>query len=316
MGVETIRRLVVSRKAVLCLAVLGLIVTSFLSANAGTGCERDVFREGGENLGMKAAGGKPDYRPLRRQVEAYIEQTGQPYGICFLDLHSGSGFGINETVPMVAASTTKVPVVLYLYQLAAEGKINWNEPLAYNGGSDFESGAGVLEFEARPGDKYSLRTLATLAITTSDNIAYRMLMRRLGHENVYRFMRSLGGQTVFPNGRNITTAADLVKYMEAVLRFAQEHQEEGNRLLDDMAHSIYHVGLPGRLPETMTVPHKEGQIDDVANDFGVIYTPRPFILAVLSSGNSSIDEGFARIAEITRLCYDYQVQLEKDSGSR
>jgi len=260
---------------------------------------------------VSSASQKPNYLPLKKQIEGFVGRTGRPYGIYFKDIRSGAAFGINEERPMVAASTTKVPVVLYLYHLVAEGKVRWSDRVAYNGGSDFESGAGVLEFEARPGDRYSLRTLATLAITTSDNVAYRMLIRHLGHDQVYKYMGDLGGQTVFPGGRNITTAADLVKYMEAVLEFQGKHRELGGRLLDDMANSVYHVGLPGQLPDELVVPHKEGQINDVANDFGLVYSPRPYILAVLSAGNVDVDEGFADIASISRMCYEYQQKVEK-----
>jgi beta-lactamase class A len=261
------------------------------------------------DLSVVSPAQKPDYGPLKRQIQGFVAH--RLYGICFKDIRSGAVFGFNEDRPMVAASTTKVPVVLYLYHLVAEGKVKWSDTVTYNGGSDFESGAGVLEFTARPGDKYSLRTLATLAITTSDNVACRMLIRHLGQANVCQYMAQLGGKAVFPGGRNLTTAADLVRYMEAVLEFARKHRDPGSRLLDDMANSVYHIGLPGQLPEEMTIPHKEGQIGDVANDFGVIYSPRPFILAVLSSGNESVEEGFAGIAAITRMGYEYQQKVER-----
>ena len=251
----------------------------------------------------------PDYEPLKRQINDYIAGKPATFGIYFKDLISGRSFGINEREPIHAASLVKVPVVLYLNTLAAKGQVDWQEKIAYNSRTDYQDGAGVLQFSARDGDKFSLRVLANLSITISDNIANRMLMRYLGRDNIAAFMRSLGGETVFPNGQNISTARDMGLYIQAVLDFYEQHPELGRRLLDDMANPIYHVGLPGELPERITVAHKEGDIEGVANDAGVVYGSRPYILVVMSKNIRDLDQAFADIARISRIAYDYQEQL-------
>lgn len=249
----------------------------------------------------------PDYTVLRRQLEDFIaNRPGQTFGIFFKDLTSGTSFGINAETPIPAASTVKVPIVLYLNTLAADGKLDMSERVAYRRDTDYTDGAGVLQFAARDGDTYSLRVLANLAITVSDNIATRMLLRRLGKDDVAAFMRRIGGRTVYPGGANVTTAADMGAYMEAVLNFAREHPVLGSRLLDDMANSIYHVGLPGRLPAGVMVPHKEGDVSGMAGDVGVVLSRRPYILCVLIENIADLDQAFADIARISRLAYDFQ----------
>lgn len=251
----------------------------------------------------------PDYGPLKARIQQYIARKEATYGIYFKDLVSGQTFGINERDRFEAASTIKVPIALYLNQLAAEGKIDWQEKVAYNSATDYEEGAGILQFSARDGDKYSLRVLSNLLITVSDNIAWNMLERYLGRENIAAYMRSIGGETVYPEGQNITTARDMAVYMQAVLNFSSQHKDLGQRLLDDMANSIYHVGLPGRLPEHLVVPHKEGDVWGVADDVGVVFGPRPYLLVVLSTNVPDVDQGFAAIAEISKIAYDYQQAL-------
>ncbi|AEG16573.1 beta-lactamase [Desulfofundulus kuznetsovii DSM 6115] len=253
----------------------------------------------------------PDYRPLQKQLKDYLAQQPGVYGIYFKDLHSGASFDINGDEPITAASTVKVPVVLYLNHLVAQGKLDWDDRVVYDSKQDYQGGAGILQFSAWDGDSYSLRVLANLSITISDNIAYRMLVRHLGKDNVAQFMRDLGGQTVFPGGENITTARDMGRYMEAVLEFSREHPALGERLLDDMANPIYHVGLPGKLPPEVRVAHKEGDVWGVANDAGIVFAEHPYILVVLSKGETDVDKGFARIAEISRMVYDYQVNLKR-----
>jgi beta-lactamase class A len=258
---------------------------------------------------VAAAARMPDYAPLQRELITFIGGREAVYGIYFKDLVSGAEFGINDREPIHAASTIKVPVVLYLNTLAAQGKVDWQDRVVYRRDLDYQEGAGILQFAARDGDTYSLRVLANLSITISDNIAYRMLVRHLGKEIIARFMRDLGGEVVFPGGTAMTTARDMGRYLQGVVDFARQHPELGRRLLDDMANPIYHVGLPGELPPQVTVAHKEGDIWGVCNDVGVVVGPRPYILCVLSRGTYDIDRGFATIARINRIVYDYQARL-------
>ncbi|MBE3575768.1 MAG: serine hydrolase [Firmicutes bacterium] len=265
----------------------------------------------GQKLQVPDDTSQPDFAPLRQRMLAYLSQQPQTYAVYFQDLISGRSFGINDTEPMWAASTIKVPLVLYINQLAAQGDLDWQEKLAYQA-DDYQGGAGILQFSAHPGDRYSLRVLANLSITVSDNIAARMLMRFVGKDSLAAYMRQIGGELVFPDGQNLTTARDMGAYIRAVLAFRDQNPALGGRLLDDMANSIYHVGLPGKLPQTLTVAHKEGDLwaggadKGVADDVGVVFGSRPYILVVLSKGWDDPEDGFPHIAELSRLAYDYE----------
>ncbi|WP_051585953.1 serine hydrolase [Caldanaerobius polysaccharolyticus] len=253
---------------------------------------------------------QPDYQPLKQKIAEYISSNNLSAGVYFKDLTTNTDFGINENKAFTAASTVKVPIVLYLYTLASEKKVDLNAKIAYDKDKDFESGAGVLEYIAKPGDKYSLRTLANQAITTSDNIANRMIMRYLGKDNIIKFMKNLGGKTVYPGGKNMTTAKDMVTYMEAVISFTKANSELGKMLLDDLAHTVYNSGIPALLPDGLYIPHKEGDLHDVANDVGIVYCQRPYILAVLTDKNKDVETGFKHIARISKMIYDYQINPE------
>lgn len=250
-----------------------------------------------------------DYTPLQKQVEEFVQGKGATFAVYFEDLATGKGFGINEERPMVAASTVKLPMALYINEQVVKGKMRWSDRVAYNRETDYEEGSGVLRYEARDGDTYSLRLLTNLTVTISDNVAFRMLARHVGRPNFIAYMKELGGKTVYPKGRNLTTARDLATYVRATLDFAQRHPQEGGRLLDDLAHTAFHFGLPGMLPPEVTVAHKEGDLEGVANDCGVVFCRHPYILVVLSEGVSDIREGFRDIAAISKMVYDFQQGL-------
>ncbi|WP_406676875.1 serine hydrolase [Neomoorella carbonis] len=264
----------------------------------------------GQNLYIPdgAAANTPDYTPLKKQIEEYL--AGQPgtYGVFFKDLISGQSFSINADTPLPAASTVKLPAVLFINHLVAQGNLDWQQKLTYNSATDYQGGSGILQFSVKDGDRLTLRTLATMAITTSDNIAYNMLRNFVGKGSIASFMRNLGGQTVFPNGQNLSTARDMATYVQAALDFAKVNPD-GRRLLDDMANGIYNEGIPLKIPEGVTVAHKEGFIWGSPADVGAVFGSRPFIVTVLSQGVEDPDQGFANIATIAKMMYDYQENL-------
>ncbi|MCK9222504.1 MAG: class A beta-lactamase-related serine hydrolase [Limnochordia bacterium] len=253
-----------------------------------------------------------DYTPLVTKIQDYLSTVpdGQ-FGIYFHDLHSGHIFGINEQLPITAASTIKVPLVLYLNELVAAGQEDLSTPISYVKERHYQGGNGVLRYDGREDYPYSLRVLSNLAITISDNIATSMLIDHLGRQNFINYMVGLGGKTVYPGGKNVTTAADMGLYMKEVLDFAKRSPQLGHRILDDMAHSIFHTGIPGLLPPEITVAHKEGDLDGIANDVGIVFHDHPYILTVLSIGIADLDEGFSHIAAISKLVFDYQSQLHR-----
>lgn len=253
------------------------------------------------------------YEPLQGQILEFTKGRPQRFGIYFKELTSGATWSLDGDRAFPAASTVKVPIALYVYELVKTGELRWSDRLRYERSLDFAEGAGVLQHDGIDGQTYSLRVLTNLLITVSDNVAWRMLTRHLGQENIAAYMRRLGGTTVFPEGRNLSTARDMGIYMEAVWNFARRHPDEGERLLDDLSHTIWHVGLPGRLPAEVRVAHKEGDITGVADDVGIVFARRPYILAVMSEGVPSIEEGFADIARISRMVYDFQERLAEEA---
>lgn len=250
----------------------------------------------------------PNYGALQQQIQAYLNSQPGTYGVYFKDLSSGQSFGINADTPLPAASTVKLPTVLFINDLVSKGILDWQQKLTYNSANDYQGGSGILQFNVKDGDKLTLRALTTQAITVSDNIAYNMLRNFVGKGSVANYMSSIGGQTVFPNGQNYSTARDMATYVQAALDFAQV-SPDGRRLLDDMANGIYNEGISLMIPDGVTVAHKEGFIWGSPADVGAVFGSRPFIVTVLSQGVEDDTQGFANIATLTKMMYDYQEGL-------
>jgi len=249
------------------------------------------------------------YAPLEARVREAIAGDPATYGIHFLDLGSRMEFGIDPFRPIPQASTVKVPIVLYVNCLVAQGALRWKDRVVYDPETDYRDGAGALQFFAHAGEGYSIRVLSNLVITLSDNVAKAMLVKHLGLENIRRFMASLGAAQPHVAGDDPTTARDMTLYLEAVLAFAWACPALGCRILDDLANTIWNTGLPGRLPPHLIVAHKEGDITGVSNDVGIVFSRHPYILSILSEGQENVEAGFGKIAAISRIVYDYQEAL-------
>ena len=119
----------------------------------------------------------------------------------------------------VAASTFKVPLAMYVFSLVERGEADLAEPLYY-APEDWEGGSGILHGSI-VGDCYTVAELVHLSLTVSDNIATNMLLRRFGEQNVFAYMRELGGTvTNLSTGRRATTPRDMALYMEVAYRRA------------------------------------------------------------------------------------------------
>jgi beta-lactamase class A len=253
----------------------------------------------------------PDYVLLTARLRNYLTQKRGRYGICCRELDTGRGFGFDEDRLFVQASCVKVPYVLYLYEQVAAGQFTLEQRLAYQAASDYSNGSGYLQHLATEGDRFTLRSLASVAITLSDNIAYRMIKRFLGAPNVLRYMEQMGMKHPRPNGEHCTTPRDMVCILRGVLDFAAREPDLGSRLLEDMSHPVWHYGLPLLLPDPVRVAHKEGDLEGVANDVGIIFLPgRPYLLAILSGGQPDVRSGFREIARLSKIIYEYMNELE------
>ena len=282
------------------------------SGPASAPATKGTVTQQGAAAGAAGTAWKPDYGPLLQQVSTYLGRLPGDWSLYFKDLNSGVTFGIDADMPVPAASTVKVPVVLYASHLVSQGTLRWTDKVAYVESADWRDGAGSMQSTARDGSKYAISYLCKKAIVESDNVAWKMLERSLGLANIGEFMRDeLGGTLVYPGGENVSTARDMVTYMGAALQFSKEDPASGKDLMNSLAHTIWNDGLSHLLKGKVTIAHKEGAISGVANDVGVVYAKHPYIVAVMSKDQGNLDDSFEKIAQVSRMIYNHQASTGK-----
>ncbi len=265
--------------------------------------EEDIENDIKEDIEKSIEEENINYDELKDELKKYVSQYTGQYGIYFIDLNNGYEFGINETDEYTAASTVKVPLNYYLFKKIEAGEIDPEKTLAFTEG-DFEGGTGILQTKKLTGKTFTIRYLLKLSITNSDNIATNMLLRCFGKKNLKEYMRSLGG-TVVEDDKNVSCPKDMAIYLKNIYEFCNKNDELGAELKYNLSNTIYNDRLPRLLPKEVKVAHKVGDQIGAVHDVGIIYSDKPYVLAVMSKVVISDEEAHNVIAQISKKVFDY-----------
>jgi len=163
----------------------------------------------------------PTVNDLYEYLQIYLSTYQGDYGMYFYNLDTNESFGIRDKEKYIAASTSKVPINLYLYKLVAEGKVDLDTEVEYLE-EDLEWGTGKI-IKEEFGVKYSLRELSKLSIEISDNCAINMIIRTVGKENFINYMNSLGAIVDYHTYR--TCPYDMYLYFDELYKLYNENTE-------------------------------------------------------------------------------------------
>lgn len=256
---------------------------------------------------------------LKTKVEDTLNASVGSWGIFVEDFKSGQKLGINEEEPFYAASLLKVPTMIAVYQEAEEGNLDFEERLIFTE-EDFEGGDGSIQYEA-PGTEYSIRELLTRMVKESDNVARRMITRRIGYEPIRDLFEDLGVEGYDLQNNNATARAisSIFKYLysgsHGVVSNPPPADEKSRRDLkptarDEMIELLtdtYHEErIPQPLPPGTKVAHKVGTWPETGSwhDCGIVFAENPYLLCLLSK-NTTYEEALLVIRKISAAVYDY-----------
>jgi beta-lactamase class A len=130
-------------------------------------------------------------------MEGFYGSLSGPVGMMVQDLDAGLTLTWNEREVFPTASTLKVPLLYEVYRQADAGKIDLAERVTLRH-ADRVPGSGVYQHHDE-GLQPTIRDLAELMITVSDNWATDIIYRRLGRERIAAMLHELGlTQTSLP----------------------------------------------------------------------------------------------------------------------
>ena len=237
-------------------------------------------------------------------------------GVVILDPATGDRISVHGNVVFTQASAIKLPVLVELMRQVEAGEQNLDEVVTL-AASDIVPGSGVLQHLTPGKASLSLRDVATLMVTVSDNTATNMVIDRVGMGKVGAEMARLGlsstklqrkmqDRTAWEENReNLSTPDDQARLLELLHKgeiLSAKSREEIDRILT--------IPKPGQLrtllPEGTKVAHKTGTLSGVVVDVGIVYLKdRPFIVSAMGNWLNDPNEAERAISEIALVAYRY-----------
>lgn len=243
-------------------------------------------------------------------LEEQLAGTTGTVGVMVTDLGTGKQAAVNPDREFPAASVAKIPIAMTVLNQVSEGQISLDDQVRYQSATDYEGGAGSLQYEITEGEPVSVRRLLDRMIVVSDNIARNMLERYVGSGTIREYMLEQGVQPPYYAPWPMMTARGT-----DTLLVRLERGEAGitpdltNFLIDLMSNTVYNDRLPAKLPEGVTVAHKVGTLPNNVHDAGLVYAPdRSFAISVFTE-DIPYDDATNLIANLAAAMYEYEDSL-------
>lgn len=247
---------------------------------------------------------------LKKNIQNLIAKQKGHYSVLFVDLKTPTTFGVNEDTMLTGASVNKVHIVATLYYLANKGKINLDQKITLQKKDIQDYGTGSLRYQ-KPGESYSLKTLAKLTLQQSDNTAAYILANRIGRSQIQTIMSGLGlTQTNMED--NKTSLSDMALLYQKIYNHEVTSKALSKELLNFMENTDIEDRLPLQLPDTVTIAHKTGDSVGGVHDVGIIMDgEHVYFLGVLTSDVGGHEqEAATTIATISKSVYDFMKSQE------
>lgn len=253
-----------------------------------------------------------NFSSLREQLSSHVEELGINGSIYFEYLPTGTSVRVGADKTEVAASLLKLPAAMQLYRSVEDNKVDlkktitikqeWLDP-AY--GQLYKKGAGY---------SLSLQDAIKVMLIDSDNTALKAVASNIpsdmpASDSPFTFL-----DVDILQNRDLTVSISARSYSSILkcLYFScyldKDHSEE---LLEYLSRSTSKSRLPAGVHDKSTViAHKIGNYaQDTQSDCGIVYIPkRNYILCVMLKANDS-PEGDKKIADISKIVYDFMASL-------
>ncbi|VXD25048.1 Penicillin-binding protein, transpeptidase [Planktothrix serta PCC 8927] len=234
-------------------------------------------------------------------------------GVFLVDLDTGNYVDIQGELPLPAASTIKVPILVSFFQAVDEGRLRLDEVLTMEE-KHIAKGSGELQ-DKPVGSKFTALETATLMITNSDNTATNMIIDRLGgieslnQQFAFWQLKQTQMQNILPDleGTNKTSAKDLVTLMAEINQGKLVSVKSRDFMLRIMQQTRNRSLLPRGLGEGTFIAHKTGNIDSVCGDIGLIdmLNGKRYLVGILVEREADDPQANELIRQVSSTIYQY-----------
>lgn len=250
---------------------------------------------------------RPKDSDLKNAIENILKDSDGRYGIYIKNFKSKQTYVKNEHEKFEPASMYKVWVLGTVFTKIKERKIREDDSITADvvtlnekfepAQEDAELKEGVLNF--------SIKSATEQMIVISHNYASYALIENVGKGEIQKFLEKYGfGESSFGT-KFESTASDLGKLFEKIYRGEIIDAEYSQKMLDLLLRQQKNDRIPKYLPEGTQVAHKTGELPNIRNDGGIVYSPSGDFVIIVLSKTADVTFASDTIAKISEAAYKY-----------
>jgi len=231
---------------------------------------------------------------LEESIRNFLGDEIGKVGIVYYDLSSGNMISINGDKKFTAASTIKVPLAMIIYDSVSTGARKENDTIKFSE-SCREGGTGILQGKDLS-SPIMISTLVEDSIKYSDNIAANMLITSMDFNKFKNAEDSKLG-IITDHASNEITALGAFNALEKLNDGANTGNKGYSKIISFMKQTIFNDRISKNISNPI-VAHKIGNYESNVHDIGIVYTKKPYILAVYTNGLRNSNDTIAGISDI------------------
>lgn len=264
----------------------------------------------GQNVIAGAGKQKVLWQKLESAIQGIDAQLDGVIGVAIEDLSTGDHYFLHEDEVFAQASSIKTTVLAALYLQAQQGKLKLTDPYTVQA-SDLVQDSDIMNGLTPGVTRVTLRDLATMMMAVSDNSAANVLIDRVGLKNVNLMLDSLGLTHTRLNrkmmdleaakqGReNISTPREMMTLLADLYRGTVLNKESTGDFFK-MLSTNKNSWIPRELPAGLKVANKEGSLEAVRTDSGVVFVEgRPYVICVMTAYLRNERDGEQAISQVS-----------------
>lgn len=225
-------------------------------------------------------------------------------GIYVFDFKTNTSFELNADDRFEAASLTKIPVLMTVFNEIKLGLMSLDQPLTIEAADWQDYGTSTLQSKG-PVTTYTVRELVWYMVNRSDNTAFQKFVNLLGTKKISTNLYEWGFK-VSDIEKDVTTPREMGRMFDLMYNDKLISGDLNKEMLDLMVKTSEEDRIPAGIPAGVRVIHKTGNTIGGMQDSGVVELKnRPYSIAILQDNVDNEEEGERLTAELSRLIYEY-----------
>lgn len=223
---------------------------------------------------------------LEDTVKAYMDEYGIDHSqvaFSYKNTKSNERFSFNDTQPMTAGSTYKLPLNMLVMDEVAKGKLSLEDEFDITN-TQYEYQGEHDNYVAAFGGMMTIPDMQVYSLVYSENTpAYALAERLGGMDKVYtmydRYGTSKSAEIKTISLQNKTTTDYFIQVLEHLWKDQKKYSEILRLTGESFPGEYYKSLLPG-----LKIDQKPGYVNEALNVNAVVYEETPYLVALYTAG--------------------------------